>query len=148
MKSQLLFGGLPILPGSNRSSTVEFLKDPDRLLYRVGTPESRAQSLRLPLRPCFVREQEWFPCSLGCTRGKQTVAPLCTNAAAYCSKLRNALIMTSVDLKRAAATSPDFSRISLAASAVIIAVTCCSPIATVTWANSPSYFTSSTRPLN
>src|SRR5215472_6668913 len=76
MKSQLLFGGLPILPGSNRSSTVEFLQDPDRLLYRVGTQGSRARRLQLPPRPYFVREQEWSPCSLG----SQTARQLCTNA--------------------------------------------------------------------
>src|SRR4029077_14678342 len=57
-------------------------------------------------------------------------------------------IITSVDLIRAAARSPGFSRISLAASAVMIAVMCCSPIAIVTCASNPLYFSEITRPIN
>ena len=41
-----------------------------------------------------------------------------------------------------------FRRISLAASAVMIAVMCCSPIASVTCASNPLYLMDSTRPIN
>src|SRR6266478_7849604 len=57
-------------------------------------------------------------------------------------------IITSVDLISAAARSPGFSRISFAASAVMMDVMCCSPIASVTCARIPLYLMATTRPIN
>ncbi len=57
-------------------------------------------------------------------------------------------IITSVDLISAAARSPTFKRNSFAASAVMIEVMCCSPIASVTCASKPSNLISRIRPIN
>src|SRR5712692_6528462 len=57
-------------------------------------------------------------------------------------------IITSVDLISAAARSPGFNRNSFAASAVMIEVICCSPIASVTCASSPLNLIATTRPIS
>ena len=58
------------------------------------------------------------------------------------------MIMTSVDLIRAAAICPFFRRISRTASAVMIEVMCCSPSVRVTCASRPLILMSVTYPMS
>jgi len=58
------------------------------------------------------------------------------------------MIITSVDLMRAAAIWPFFRRNSRTASAVMMEVMYCSPMDRVTWARRPLIFMSVIRPMS
>ena len=75
---------------------------------------------------------------------RQFVLPTVTNHRSY----QTLKIITSVALISAAARSPGFNRSSFAASAVMIDVICCSPIARVTCASNPLNLIATTRPIN
>src|SRR5258708_5207909 len=82
-------------------------------------------------------------------QGKQNAGP--TNASwvefHFEHRSQTRRIMTSVDLTRAATRSPGLRRISLAASAVIMEVMCCSPMAKVICASRPLYLMAVNRPM-
>src|SRR5712692_783918 len=75
--------------------------------------------------------------------------PVCFSTSHKSQVMSHTLkIITSVDLISAAARSPGFNRSSFAASAVMIEVMCCSPIASVTCASSLLHLIATTRPIS
>src|SRR5579883_2592442 len=123
---------LQLIEGRKRRRCGAFARDMEK---QAEQAEERSSTTAVPLICERHRLKPVFPTG-GSDRGEGT-----------CLR-QTRRIMTSVDLTRAAARSPGLRRISFAASAVMMEVMCCSPIARVIWASKPLYFTAMTRPMS
>src|SRR6202035_326289 len=116
--------------------------DAESLGARRGGEEGRAEKKKNHRPPRkIIRDAKTAPQTAAATKASWIAIHL-----AHRGQTRR--IMTSVDLTSAATRSPGLRRISLAASAVMMEVMCCSPMARVICARRPLYLMAVTRPMS